>query len=133
MPERKQRPLSPHLQVYKPQLTSVLSIAHRGTGIVLSLGALLLALYFLALASGPQTFAMVRGWLNGGIGQFGLLLWLAALYYHLCNGIRHLFWDAGIGFEMRQVYASGITVVALTVLLTLLTWLLAGFSAGNVA
>lgn len=119
------RPLSPHLQVYKPQLTSVLSITHRATGVALALGLLLLVYWLLALAAGPESFAGARALLSSWIGRIVLFGFSFALFYHLCNGIRHLFWDAGLGFELKAVYASGWAVVAVSVALTALAWVIA--------
>lgn len=119
------RPLSPHLQVYRWQLTSVLSITHRGTGILLTLGTLLLVYWLLAIAAGPCTYESAQALLGSWLGKAVLFLWTLALYYHLCNGIRHLFWDAGFGFELKTVYASGMAVVIATVVLTVVTWIIA--------
>ena len=120
----KSRPLSPHLQVYRPQLTSVLSILHRGTGLVLTLGAVLIAAWFWGLGGGESSYARVSAVLNSTPGKVLLLAWTACTFYHLCNGIRHLLWDIGHGFELSAVYRSGWLVVAATVVLTLLVWLL---------
>lgn len=116
------RPLSPHLQIYRPQLTSVLSITHRATGVALAVGTLLLVWWFVAAATGPEAFATVQHVLASWIGRVLLLGWTLALFYHLCNGIRHLFWDAGHGFELRTTYISGWLVIIATVALTALTW-----------
>lgn len=116
------RPLSPHLQVYRPQLTSVMSILHRLTGILLSAGAVLVVAWLLALAAGPEAFARVTGWLAAPPVLVLLVAWSAALFYHLLNGMRHLCWDAGWLLELPATYASGWTVVAGTVVLTLLAW-----------
>lgn len=116
------RPLSPHLQVYRPQLTSVMSISHRISGLLLSLGMMVVVTWLVALAAGPDAFAAVNGWLASPVGLIGLLLWTAALFYHLLNGIRHLFWDAGWLLELKGAYASGWTVLILTVLLTAIVW-----------
>ena len=116
------RPLSPHLQVYKPQLTSVLSILHRLTGLALGVGTLLLVWWLAALAAGPEAFADARAFAGSIVGRLLLLGWSWALFYHLCNGIRHLFWDAGRGFELRAAYASGWTVVAASAALTAAAW-----------
>ena len=118
------RPLSPHLQVYRPQLTSVLSILHRLTGVALAVGTLLLVYWLAAAASGPEAFAVARGLIGSIIGRLLLLGWTFALFYHLCNGIRHLFWDAGYGFELSAAYRSGWLVVIASTLLTLGCWLL---------
>lgn len=116
------RPLSPHLQVYRPQLTSVLSIVHRTTGVLLSLGMIVVVAWLLALAAGPDAFATLNGWLSAPIGLIGLLIWTFALFYHLLNGIRHLLWDAGWLLDLRGAYASGWIVVALTFALTAMIW-----------
>jgi succinate dehydrogenase / fumarate reductase cytochrome b subunit len=119
------RPLSPHLQVYRPQLTSVLSILHRITGAALSIGSVLLVYWLIAAASGPEAYEHAQAVLGSMLGQLLLFLWTWALFYHLCNGIRHLFWDAGYGFEMEHVYKSGRAVVWASVILTFLCWLFA--------
>lgn len=116
------RPLSPHLQVYRPQLTSMMSISHRITGLLLSLGMVVVTAWLLALAAGPAAFANVNAWLASPAGLVALLLWSASLFYHLLNGIRHLFWDAGWLLELKGAYASGWTVLVLTVVLTAIVW-----------
>ena len=118
-----QRPLSPHLQIYKPQLTSVLSITHRATGLALSVGTLLLLWWLFAAAAGADEFASARAFWYSWIGRLLLLGWSWSLFFHLCNGIRHLCWDAGWGFELKTVYRSGWTVVAASVVLTLIAWI----------
>ena len=121
------RPISPHLQVYKPQLTSVLSILHRITGVALAVGTILLVYWLIAAASGPEAFASAEALIGSWLGRILLFGWTFALYFHLTNGIRHLFWDAGFGFELKTVYASGWTVVALAAVLTLVSFV-AGFA-----
>ena len=123
-----ERPLSPHLQVYRWQLTSVLSILHRASGIALSVGTLLLVYWLIAAAAGPESFATAQGFIGSILGRILLLGWSWALFYHLCNGIRHLFWDAGHGFDLKTVYTSGWTVVGASVVLTLIAWI-AGYAA----
>lgn len=117
------RPLSPHLQVYRPQLTSVLSILHRATGIALSVGALYLALWVMFAASSPATYAGFQSFNTSILGRILLGGWLFSAFYHLCNGIRHLFWDAGYGFELKDAYRSGWTVVAVSLIATLASWI----------
>jgi len=117
-----ERPLSPHLQIYRPQLTSVLSILHRFTGLALSVGTLLLAWWLVALASGEDSFNAAQGFVGSWLGKLLLLGWSFAVFFHLANGIRHLFWDAGYGFAIKTTYASGWTVVAASALLTVLAW-----------
>lgn len=124
MTTRSERPLSPHLQVYRPQLTSALSIFHRITGVFLALGTLLLTAWVVAAATGPDAFAAVQGFIGSILGYLLLLGWSAALFYHLANGIRHLFWDAGYGFELANVYRSGYAVLIATGVLTLLAWVI---------
>ena len=119
---KTQRPLSPHLQVYKPQITSVLSILHRATGCFLSIGSLLLAYWLYNVAYGEQQYSAIHGFLSGIVGQLLLIAWSAALYYHLSNGIRHLFWDAGKGFSLPVVTKSGLAVLASAATLTAITW-----------
>jgi succinate dehydrogenase / fumarate reductase cytochrome b subunit len=124
------RPLSPHLQIYKPQLTSVLSITHRGTGVFLTVGAFFLTGWLLALADGPELFARLQAHLTSWYGQFLVYAFVFSLYFHLCNGIRHLFWDVGLGFDIDVAYKTGYAVVAASVIFTLLTLCLA---AGGMA
>ncbi len=116
------RPLSPHLQVYRPQLTSVLSITHRATGILLSLGSVFLAAWLISAAMGEEAFNCINGMAGAWYGQILLLGWSYALFFHLCNGIRHLVWDAGVGLELKTAYISGYIVVAVSALLTLAVW-----------
>ena len=116
------RPLSPHIQIYRPQLTSVLSIVHRGAGIALGAGAAFFAFWLLAAASGPEVFRCAQEFFGSVLGIVVLAGFSFALFYHLCNGIRHLFWDAGIGLELEQAYRSGWAVVAAAVLLTAGAW-----------
>lgn len=116
------RPLSPHLMIYRKQLTSVLSISHRITGILLSAGTLAFVALLWALASGPEAHAALTG-LFGSLAGFLLLFgWTFCFYFHLCTGIRHLFWDAGHGFSLKSVYLTGYGVIAASVVLTLLSW-----------
>jgi len=122
------RPLSPHLQVYKWQITMVLSICHRATGVALSVGTLLLVWWLVALAMGPQAFAAAQGFLGSWLGKLVLLGWTFSLFFHLANGIRHLFWDAGYGFEIKTTTVSGWTVVVASVALTVIAWV-AGLAA----
>jgi succinate dehydrogenase / fumarate reductase cytochrome b subunit len=123
----QERPLSPHLQVYRWQLTSVMSILHRVTGVALAVGTLLLAYWLIAAAAGPDAFATAQGFIGSILGRVLLFGWTVALFYHLCNGIRHLFWDAGRGFELRTAYASGWAVVVVAAALSVIAWI-AGYA-----
>ncbi len=120
-----ERPLSPHLQVYRWRLTSVLSILHRATGVALSLGTILLVSWLGAASDGPEHYAGMQRFLGSWIGLVLLFGWSAALFYHLCNGIRHLVWDTGRGLKLGSVYAGGWAVLAGTVVLTAAAWIFA--------
>ena len=119
MSENK-RPLSPHLQVYRLPLSALLSILHRATGVFLSLGSLLLVWWLVSVAQGEDEFQYASEVLSSVIGQLVLLAWSFALFFHLSNGIRHLFWDAGYGFELKTVVRSSIAVIVSAVTLTML-------------
>lgn len=121
------RPLSPHLQVYRPQLTSVMSILHRITGIGLAVGTLLLVWWLIAVATGPTAFNTVQNFIGSFVGRILLLAWTFALYYHLCNGIRHLVWDTGRGFEISTANATGWLAIVAAVVLTVISWV-AGYT-----
>jgi succinate dehydrogenase / fumarate reductase cytochrome b subunit len=118
------------LQVYRPQITSVLSILHRVTGVALTFATLLLTWWLAAAAYGPEQFADAQAFLGSWIGQ--LLLWgfTFAVFYHLANGVRHLLWDFGWGFEIDQVRKTGIAVVAFAAVATVIT-LIAAYAAGG--
>ncbi len=122
MPVPARRPLSPHLSIYRPEITSVLSILHRLSGLVLGLGMVALAVFLWATAAGPAAFRVGAAAFSSLFGSAFLVAVSAAFFYHLANGVRHLFWDAGLGFEMGAVRASGWFVVGLAVLLTALFW-----------
>ena len=119
------RPLSPFMFPiwYRFQVTSALSILHRLTGIALAVGSILLAWWLVSVAAGGETFAAAHAFIASAIGLLFLFGWSIAFFYQLCNGIRHLAWDAGYGFEIRQAYHSGYAVLAATALLTMLAWL----------
>lgn len=122
------RPLSPHLQVYRPQYTSMISIFHRITGVGLWVGTLLLVYWLVAAAIGAEAYETARDLIGSFLGRLCLFGWTVALFYHLCNGIRHLVWDIGVGLELRTSFYSGMAVLAGTVILTLVTWV-AGYAA----
>jgi len=118
------RPLSPHLQVYRLPLPALLSISHRATGLALAAGSLLLTYWLAAVAAGPEALARAQAQLGSIPGRVLLFAITFSLFYHLGNGIRHLFWDAGIGFELPTVRKSGIVVVVASVALTGVAWAL---------
>ena len=116
------RPLSPHLQIYRPQRASILSILHRATGIALAVGALYLALWVMCAMS-PAAYAHFQSFNTSLLGRFVLGGWLFSAFFHLCNGIRHLFWDAGYGFELKDAYRSGWIVVGVSLVATIVSWI----------
>ena len=120
-----ERPLSPFMFPvwYRFQITSALSILHRLTGIALAIGSMLLTWWLVAVAAGDQVFAATHAFIASPFGVLLLFLWSVAFFYHLCNGVRHLAWDAGYGFELRQAFLGSYAVLTATVVLTVLAWL----------
>jgi succinate dehydrogenase / fumarate reductase, cytochrome b subunit len=123
MPARD-RPISPHWRIYRWQIGNSLSILHRLTGIALAFGLLALCLWLMSLAGGERPYAIAAKLLASPVGQLGLFGWTFAFLYHLLNGVRHLFWDAGFGFERTQRHASGWIAVLGALGMTLCVWLL---------
>ena len=117
-------PLSPHLQVYKWQLPMVLSITHRATGVFLAAASLLLCLWTLSVAAGPDAYAALLTHMGAWYGKLLLAGICFSTYYHLGNGVRHLFWDVGSGFDLPRVYFSGYLVILFSVLMTIGTFFL---------
>lgn len=112
------RPLSPHLQIYRLPLVALVSITHRLTGVFLGAGALVLTLWLMAVAGGPESFDQAKQWMNTwGMKTLGLG-WIGAFYYHLLNGLRHLVWDAGYGFELKTAQKSAWIPIAGSLALT---------------
>jgi succinate dehydrogenase / fumarate reductase cytochrome b subunit len=122
---RGNRPLSPHLQIYRWQITMAMSILHRATGVGLLLGGVLVVWWLLAAATGPEYFDFVDGLITSWLGLLVLLGLTWALCYHLLNGIRHLVWDTGRGFDLETSDKSGMAVAVGSVVLTALLWLVA--------
>jgi len=118
------RPLSPHLMDYRLDFTTVLSGLHRITGLGLGIGTLLLTWWLVAAATSADAFATVQGFIGSPIGLLMLFGWTFSLFFHLCNGIRHLAWDLGLGFEKAQYIASGYVAAAASVALTVLVWII---------
>ncbi|HEX6997073.1 MAG TPA: succinate dehydrogenase, cytochrome b556 subunit [Gammaproteobacteria bacterium] len=114
------RPLSPHLSVYGWRITNTLSILHRATGLVLTVAAIGLAWWLLAVAGGPDRHAEATRLLGSGLMKLPLVVVAFCFFYHLANGIRHLSWDFGYGFDRKQIRASGWAVVAIAVAATLI-------------
>jgi succinate dehydrogenase / fumarate reductase cytochrome b subunit len=130
-PPPRTRPISPFMfppfGIYRWQMTSTMSILHRVSGIALGVGALLLTWWLLALLGEPSDFDAVQEFLGSIFGRILLLGWTWALFYHLSNGIRHLVWDTGHALTLPNVYRGGWTVIVLSVVLTVVTWV-AGYS-----
>jgi succinate dehydrogenase / fumarate reductase, cytochrome b subunit len=116
------RPLSPHLQIYRPQLTSMMSILHRITGVALSIGGLMVAWWLVAAAMGEGAYNIARDFAASPLGLFMLFGWTFCLYYHLFNGIRHLMWDMVFLFRIENAYRAGYLVLLLTIISTAGTW-----------
>lgn len=119
------RPLSPHLQVYRLPLAAWLSITHRMTGVGLTSGTLLLTWWVVAAAYGPEAYGRFQGFISSPLGYLFLFGFSVSLFYHLCNGIRHLFWDIGKNFEIAATNRANIIVIVGTLLLTAIAWFLA--------
>lgn len=116
------RPLSPHLQIYRWRLTMAMSILHRAGGVALAVGTLAVIWMLLAAASGPEAFAQFVACITSLPGKVLLFGWSAALFYHMCNGVRHLFWDIGKGYEIKMAFGSGYAVLIAAAVLTALVW-----------
>ncbi len=121
--ELVRRPLSPHLEIYRPQLTSILSIMNRVTGLATSVGTLLLVWWLVAAATSPAAFDRVQGFIGSPVGLFMLFGWTASLFYHFFGGLRHLAWDAGFGFSLEKTHQTGWAAIIATVVATLLVWI----------
>jgi succinate dehydrogenase / fumarate reductase, cytochrome b subunit len=117
-----QRPLSPHLQIYKWQVQMVTSILHRATGIALAVGTLMVLWGLLSLAAGEDAFNQFKVCMSSPLGMILMIGWTWSLFFHLCNGIRHLIQDAGAGYAIAQFVRSSWLSVIISIVLTLLIW-----------
>lgn len=120
--QKQKRPISPHLAIYKPQMTSVLSIFHRMTGVALAIGTILVIVWLVAAATGPVAYNTVSDFTASPLGLLMLFGWSVALFYHMCNGIRHLIWDMGFLFKIEIAQRAGMVVLLATAILTAVTW-----------
>jgi len=120
------RPLSPHLSVYRWPITMTLSILHRMSGVALSAGLIALVVWLEAIALGAASYDSLGVWMHSGVGQLLLLGWCFSFFFHLSNGVRHLFWDAGCGFEISQANTSSWIVIIAAFVLTAGYWLAMG-------
>ena len=118
------RPLSPHLSIHKKVLTALFSIFHRVTGIGLSMGSILISIWFLLISMGPNYFVYFEIISKNILFKFILFIWTIGIFYHLYNGFRKLYWSFGIGMELTTVYRSGYIVLFLTAVSTIAVWLL---------
>ena len=124
----RERPLSPHLQVWRWHITMWTSILHRASGVALYVGALIVAAWAVSLASGPEAYATFKAVLGSPLGKlvmFGLTL---AVFYHLANGIRHVVWDLGHGLDVKTANATAVLVFAFTLAATLAVWIIAAMT-----
>lgn len=121
--QKIERPLSPHLQIYKPQLTTITSILHRATGYAMSIGLLMFAWWLIAAASGPEAYTTFTNFCASPPGMILFFGWSVAFYYHLANGIRHLIWDSGRLFKIENAYTAGYFVLVFTAIATVLSWI----------
>ena len=117
------RPLSPHLSIYRWPVSMALSILHRATGVAMSVGLVIFAVWLMQTAAGPEQYARFSGLMSSLFGKLMLIGWSYAFFFHLGNGVRHLVWDAGYGFERQQVNASAWFVLVVSILLTVAFWL----------
>ncbi|MBC7950966.1 MAG: succinate dehydrogenase, cytochrome b556 subunit [Rhodospirillaceae bacterium] len=118
----RNRPLSPHLQIYRLPLLALVSITHRITGVGLVVGLVVLAYWLGSAASGPEAFATAQSLFGSPIGYLLLFAWTVALFFHLCHGIRHILWDTGWGYELPQAYASAKVALIAAAVLTVIAW-----------
>jgi succinate dehydrogenase / fumarate reductase cytochrome b subunit len=125
------RPLSPHLDVYRLPLSALISIVHRGTGAFLTMGTIVLVWWLMALAGGEEAFMSMQSFMGSFFGRLVLFGWTFALFFHLSNGVRHLIWDAGYGFEKDTVEKSSLMVLGAAGFLTFFVWVIAfSFAVG---
>ncbi len=122
----KERPLSPHLRIYKPQISSVLSIFHRASGIALFFGLIALVwwIIYLPYMEDPENCVVWR-FFSMPLGKAFLIFWSYSLFFHFCTGIRHLFWDFGKGFSIKALHISGWSAVVISIILTTVSWFIA--------
>ncbi|MBT5522243.1 MAG: succinate dehydrogenase, cytochrome b556 subunit [Rhodospirillales bacterium] len=125
------RPLSPHLQVYRPQITSILSITHRATGVALAVGTLFFTYWLLSATYGAEKFASAQALFGSFVGQVVLWGFTFSIFFHLANGLRHLAWDIGWGFELDKLRTTGLLVILFAAGMTILTLVIAYSAAGG--
>ena len=120
--QNKNRPISPHLQIYKPQITSILSIAHRFTGIILYLSTFLISFWLFCSAFINDLKIVLDNFLFSSVGKIFLFFITLSFIYHFLNGLRHLIWDLGYGFNIKNVYLTGFLIIILTLSINIYIW-----------
>ncbi|MEE2766927.1 MAG: succinate dehydrogenase, cytochrome b556 subunit [Pseudomonadota bacterium] len=128
MKEPINRPLSPHLQIYRLPLTAMISIAHRATGVAITVGMVYLVVWLMGIADGARAFSATQAFLDSGFGRLLLFLWSFALFFHFVHGIRHLVWDVGMTFERDDMDRIAMIELRAAACLTLLVWVVRLFS-----
>lgn len=118
----RDRPLSPHLQVYNLPMTARMSILHRASGVALSIGTIMVVWLLVVVAMGAEAYECYSWFVGTIIGKLMLFGWSAALFYHMCNGVRHMFWDMGYLFKLEYANKSGWLVLILATILTAFVW-----------
>ena len=121
--QKNNRPLSPHLTIYKPQITSLMSITHRITGVFQSVGLLIICIFLISLIFGSQIHNTLQIFVNHIVGKTFFIFYTFSLCYHLFNGIRHLAWDLGLGFNLNNVNYTGYATIILAFMLNFFIWL----------
>ena len=116
------KPLSPHLQIYKPQITSILSISHRFTGVILFFSSFLICLWLFSMAFNDHLYNLINIFFLGIVGKIILFFITFSFSYHFLNGIRHLFWDLGYGYKIKNIYLSGVFIVLLSLVINIYLW-----------
>ena len=124
----RERPLSPHLQVWRWHITMFTSIAHRATGVALYVGALIAAGWAISLAQGPEAYTAFKGLMGSPLGKLVMFGLTISYFYHLANGIRHLVWDVGRGFNIKSANASAVLVIAFAVAASIAIWVIAAMT-----
>lgn len=120
-----EKPLSPHIQIYRWEITMLISILHRATGIAMAAGTAFVVWMLLALAMGESAYDCFHKFITSPLGTLMMLGWTVAIFLHMANGIRHLFWDAGYGYSIGTARRSGLFVLAFAVIMTAIVWCLA--------
>ena len=121
---KKNKPLSPHLTIYKPQITSIMSISHRFSGMVQSIGNVIIFMFFILVLAGEKYYNLSMFFFNSYLGKAFTFLYIFSLCYHMCNGVRHLAWDLGYGFELKNVNYTGYATISIAVILNTIIWVL---------